>query len=235
MEKVNYIAQLNEVFKRFNEDPKIKQGHITLYLALFQKWNREFFRKTIRVNGREIRKWAKIKSKTTYHAHLKDLVDWGFLEYFPSFKPSVGSCIRMMVYNLKIDTTCDTTTGTTSVQKMDSYPLEPVQKLVPSLKQKNKNLNKQSKRGARLFEKDVIEFFQKNNWPEIEASKFYAYLKSQHSKAPNGVEISNWRKLARNFQENEFKCIKQEERSPISGYVKRMERFRKDDDFRRGQ
>jgi len=36
MEKVNYIAHLNAAFERFNNDYKIRQGHITLYLAFFQ-------------------------------------------------------------------------------------------------------------------------------------------------------------------------------------------------------
>lgn len=37
MENVNYIKHLNAVFERFNSDERIKQGHITLYLAFFQK------------------------------------------------------------------------------------------------------------------------------------------------------------------------------------------------------
>jgi len=41
MGNVNYIKQMNTLFERFNRDERIKQGHITLYLAFFQKWNRE--------------------------------------------------------------------------------------------------------------------------------------------------------------------------------------------------
>tara|TARA_R110002167_G_C12705596_1_gene654418 strand:+ start:16142 stop:16288 length:147 start_codon:yes stop_codon:yes gene_type:complete len=48
MDKVNYIAHLNAAFEKFNRDERIKQGHITLYLAFFQKWNREFFKKRLR-------------------------------------------------------------------------------------------------------------------------------------------------------------------------------------------
>ena len=47
MEKVNYITHLNAIFEMFNNDERIRQGHITLYLALFQKWNRKFFKKFI--------------------------------------------------------------------------------------------------------------------------------------------------------------------------------------------
>lgn len=47
MENVNYITHLNTVFDLFNNDDRIKQGHITLYLAFFQKWNRKFFKKLL--------------------------------------------------------------------------------------------------------------------------------------------------------------------------------------------
>jgi len=98
MEKVNYIVHLNAAFEKFNEDERIKQGHITLYLAFFQKWNREFFKKTITVNRTSIMERAKFKSKTTYHNYLKDLNDWGYLNYFPSFHPARGSKISLFIF-----------------------------------------------------------------------------------------------------------------------------------------
>ena len=98
MEKVNYITQLNTVFEHFNKDHRIKQGHITLYLAFFQKWNREYFKKTITINREQIMDRAKIKSKTTYHNYLRGLNDWGYLQYYPSFNPARGSEIKMAIF-----------------------------------------------------------------------------------------------------------------------------------------
>ena len=98
MKKVNYIIQLNEAFERFNNDDRIKQGHITLYLAFFQKWNREYFKKTITINREWIMEKAKIKSKTTYHSYLKDLNDWNYLQYCPSYHPTKGSKIQMSIF-----------------------------------------------------------------------------------------------------------------------------------------
>ncbi len=206
MEKVNYIVQLNEVFKRFNENPKIKQGHITLYIAFFQKWNREYFKKKITINSKEIRKWAKIRSKTTYHSHLKDLVSWGFLKYFPSSTPKAASRIEMMVYSLKIEPS----SGSSSVQKMDRSLIKHVQKLVPSIKQINTNKNKQ---GSPIFQKDIIDFFKENKWPEIEAKKFYIYIKSKKWKT------DNWKMIAQIYAKNDFKLKGPERRSPFFGYV----------------
>lgn len=136
MVKVNYIFHLNEVLERFYNDTGVKQGHIALYMAFFQKWNHEFFKPMITVNKRFIMERAKFRSKTTYHNHLKDLSDWGYLQYFPSFHPARGSRIKMSIFGTGIDTSTYTTTGTSSVQKLASRVPEPGQNLVTSYKQK---------------------------------------------------------------------------------------------------
>ena len=137
MEKINYIAHLNAVFERFNNDERIKQGHITLYLAFFQKWNREFFKKTLTINREFIMEKAKFKSKTTYHNYLKDLNDWGYLNYFPSFHPARGSKVKMSIFG----TTSGTSSGTPAYQKMANSVPELGQNLVPSYKLKTKENN----------------------------------------------------------------------------------------------
>lgn len=54
MRKVNgklyYTVQHRTVFEHFNEDQRIKQGHIALYMVFFQKRNREYFKKAITIN-----------------------------------------------------------------------------------------------------------------------------------------------------------------------------------------
>ena len=87
MDKVNYITHLNTTLEKFNADERIKQGHMTLYLAFFHLWNRKFFKETLTINRELIMERAKIKSKTTYHNHLRDLDAWGYLTYYPSYHP----------------------------------------------------------------------------------------------------------------------------------------------------
>ncbi|WP_144962431.1 hypothetical protein [Gillisia sp. Hel_I_86] len=131
MEKVNYIIQLNAVFERFNNDDRIKQGHITLYLAFFQKWNREYFKKTITINREWVMEKAKIKSKTTYHNYLKELNDWSYLQYYPSYHPARGSKVQMSIF------------FSSDSQKLANSIPAPGQNLVPSYKHKTiENLNK---------------------------------------------------------------------------------------------
>lgn len=218
MNKVNYIIHLNAVFERFNNDERIKQGHITLYIAFFQKWNKEFFKKIITVNRELIMKRAKFKSKTTYHNHLRDLDAWGYLKYYPSYHPSRGSKITMT----RACTTFGTSTGTQKVQNLANSVPELVQNMVSSYKQKTKeNFNKLAK--ANFNEKEVISFFKKNNWPEIEARKFYAFIKSKKWKT------DKWQIIAKIFVKNNYKLDEPKPTSPISGYLNRIEKLRNKD------
>ncbi|WP_437372125.1 hypothetical protein [Maribacter litoralis] len=210
MEKVNYIIQLNEAFERFNNDDRIKQGHITLYLAFFQKWNREYFKMTITINREWIMEKAKIKSKTTYHNYLKDLNDWGYLRYYPSYHPARGSKVQMSIF------------FSSDGQKMANCVPEPGQNLVPSYKHKTKeNLNKLARPKNELV---VLNFFKENNWPVMEGKKFYAYYQANNWTLSRGFKIKNWKESAKKYVEKGFK-IKEEYTSPISGHLDNLRRF----------
>lgn len=219
MGKVNYITHLNEALERFHDDIRIKQGHITLYMAFFQKWNREFFKSTLTVNRELIMERAKIKSKTTYHNYLKDLNDWGYLHYFPSFHPARGSRIKMYSFG----TSTGTATWTGSVQKMDGSVPKLGQNMVPFLKHKTKeNLNKQ----ARPFnELEVLLFFKENEWSAHEGKKFFAHNQSKNRKLNKGHKIKDWQEAARNFVEKGYQIKKEVGRSPISGYVDNLRKY----------
>ena len=204
MEKVNYITHLNAVLETFNNDERIKQGHITLYLAFFQKWNREFFKKIITINRELIMKKAKFKSKTTYHNYLRDLNDWGYLKYFPSYHPARGSKIQMTIF------------FNSDGQNLANCVPEPGQNLVTSYKHKTKeNLNKLARPKNEL---EVLSFFKENNWPAIEGKKFYVYYQAKNWKLSRGLKIKNWKESARNYVEKGFK-IKEKYTSPFSGYL----------------
>ena len=214
MEKVNYIIQLNEAFERFNNDDRIKQGHLTLYLAFFQKWNREYFKKTITINREWIMEKAKIKSKTTYHNYLKDLNDWGYLRYYPSYHPAQGSKVQMSIF------------FSSEGQKLANSVPEPDQNLVPFNKHKTlENLIKLARPKNELV---VLNFFRENNWPVMEGKKFYTYYQDKNWILSRGFKIKNWKESAKNYVEKGFK-IKEQYTSPISGHLDRLHTNRNKD------
>ncbi|WP_319481280.1 hypothetical protein [uncultured Draconibacterium sp.] len=94
---MNYIRHQTGLFERFAEDERINPFHISLYLALFQLWNRNRFRNPFPIQREEIMFLSHIGSVNTYTRTIKQLHQWGYIIYIPSFHPSKGtkvSCIN---------------------------------------------------------------------------------------------------------------------------------------------
>ncbi|HEA29094.1 MAG TPA: hypothetical protein ENH91_03725 [Leeuwenhoekiella sp.] len=117
--------------------------------------------------------------------------------------------------------TGNTINGTSTVQNLDGNVPEPGQSLVPSYKHKTKeNLNKQPNVIFNEFE--VLKFFEKNNWPEIEGRKFYAYNRLKKFILKDGKTKINWQTAAVIFFKNGFKIKNPDQTSPISGYLENL-------------
>ncbi len=95
MEEINYIKHLNGVFENFVKDKRLNPTHISLYIALFQLWNNNFFKLEFYINREEVMVLAKIGSKSTYHRCIKELSHWNYILYTPSHNPFKGSRIKM--------------------------------------------------------------------------------------------------------------------------------------------
>lgn len=188
---MNYIRHLNAVFQEFAMDSRLNPTHISLYIALFQFWNINRFRETFYINREEVMQMAKIGSKATYHRCLKNLNDWTYILYLPSHNPYKGSQIKMLKFGTSSGTSTDTTTGTSSEQVEG-------QALVPYI-----NINKQKenihKRKLPKNENDVVVFFKKQNWPIIEAKKFFNHYNSIGWKLGGKIKITDWHSTAENW------------------------------------
>ncbi|NGY36834.1 transcriptional regulator [Flavobacterium sp. XN-5] len=88
---MNYIKHLTGFFNKSNQDASISPTHISLYLALFQRWNLNRFKNPIIISREEMMTTAKIKSKGTYHKCMKELHEKKYVIYKPSFNPYEGT------------------------------------------------------------------------------------------------------------------------------------------------
>lgn len=140
MDKINYIKHLNGVFEQFSKDSRLNATHISLYVALFQCWNNNFFREEFYINRQEVMAFSKIGSKSTYHRCIKQLSHWKYLLYSPSKNPYKGSKIKMFDFG--------TSTGQVLYQHSPKNETSTGQVVVPIIKhiqtiENNKNKNKQ--------------------------------------------------------------------------------------------
>jgi len=92
---MNYIRHLTGFYEKIHEDPRLNPTHISLYLALFQFWNLNHFQNPISISRHEMMKLSKIAAYGTYHKCIKELQEFGYIEYLPSFNPYKGSLVNL--------------------------------------------------------------------------------------------------------------------------------------------
>jgi len=78
MEIVNFVAQTIS-------DSRINKGHIALYAALIYLWSKQSYTGPLNIVSHEIMPLAKISSTPTYHTLIRQLAEFGYIKYIPSF------------------------------------------------------------------------------------------------------------------------------------------------------
>jgi len=135
--EINYIKHLNGVFGQFSKDSRLNPTHISLYIALFQFWNTNYFKSEFFINRDEVMQCAKIGSKSTYHRCIKELDHWSYIVYTPSHNPFKGSKIKMFDFGTSAGQAVDpsrTVIGTSSGQAV-----VPINKHIQTLKNQKNN------------------------------------------------------------------------------------------------
>jgi hypothetical protein len=140
LENINYIKHLNAVFVHISKDSRLNPTHISLYVALFQIWNNNFFKKEFYINREEVMDFSKIGSKSTYHRCIKELTHWKYILYTPSHNPFKGSRIKMFDFGTSIGQALYQ--SNTNIETSSGQALVPINKHIQTI-ENTKNKNKQ--------------------------------------------------------------------------------------------
>jgi len=97
---MNYIKHLTGFFDRVVPDDRLNPTHISHYLSLFQYWNLNRFQNPISICRDEVMKVSKIAAKATYHKCMRDLNNFGYVQYLPSYNPFKGSLVHIVTLDL---------------------------------------------------------------------------------------------------------------------------------------
>lgn len=93
---MNHIFHLNAFFEKAINDSRLNSTHISMYMSLFQCWNKNLFKNPLSISRAEVMKGSKIQALATYHKCIKELNAYGYIEYQPSNNPYRGSTVRML-------------------------------------------------------------------------------------------------------------------------------------------
>ena len=90
------LKELTSFYSAIKNDNRIGTTHISLYMALFQFYNINKLNNPIVITRTEVMEIAKISGLATYHKCMRDLVEFGYIQYLPSFNPSIGSRVNLL-------------------------------------------------------------------------------------------------------------------------------------------
>ena len=91
------VKELTNFYSAIKSDPRIGTTHISLYMALFQFYNLNRLTNPILITRTAVMEVAKISGLATYHKCMKDLVEFGYIEYQPSYNPSISSQVVLLM------------------------------------------------------------------------------------------------------------------------------------------
>ncbi|KDN56684.1 hypothetical protein [Flavobacterium seoulense] len=224
---MNYIKHLTGFFNKSNQDKTINPTHISLYLALFQRWNLNRFKNPIIISREEMMVTAKIKSKATYHKCMKELHQKKYIIYKPSYNPYEGTEVILPdLSNIDKNESTEVTIINYERTKLNNEPSRTVtglknERTEPKNSQvdeqvhiyNNKTLENNNKTIYTPEERKeesksefiaptielVKEFFQEKKVSSIEAEKYFNYYSSNGWKVGGKTQMKDWKAAARNW------------------------------------
>lgn len=87
--------QFDGAYHQLSNDRRISVWHISLYIALLYKWYKNDLQNPFQITRKETMRMAHIGSIATYHKCIKQLQEYGYIKYAPSYHPSLGSQISL--------------------------------------------------------------------------------------------------------------------------------------------
>ncbi|CAA9197282.1 hypothetical protein FLA105534_01555 [Flavobacterium bizetiae] len=95
--KANSIEDsLSVFFAATEKDLRIGSIHLGLFAALLRYYSICGFVNPIKAYSYQIMPLAKISARTTYHRHIRELSQYGYIRYEASFKKNKPSCIYLL-------------------------------------------------------------------------------------------------------------------------------------------
>lgn len=87
---------LSNYFERIVSDERLFSTHISLCIALFYFSNCEHPSRPFQVSRSKLMRFSRIKSIATYHKNIRDLNNFGYIDYKPSWHPLKGTQVKIL-------------------------------------------------------------------------------------------------------------------------------------------
>lgn len=181
---INFVSLFRYALLRIVHCNNVTYRDVSLYYSILQCWNKYRFPELLSINQEELLEFSKIGSTNTYRTSLYNLQKNGFIKYYPSRDPSLGSKISICIDKSVLG------------QNLTYSKVRDDLELSSSL-----NNSKQEQTYKTPEKKEVINFFIKNKSSEKVAEQFFNLneaLSWKHKDQP----ILRWKSYAKNYINN---------------------------------
>ncbi len=91
------MQKLLDFFNCIEHDARITTAHISLYTSLWKLWKDRGGEQPLCLFSREVMGVCKISSYSTYHKTIRQLHEFGYINYVPSFNHFRGSQVYFIL------------------------------------------------------------------------------------------------------------------------------------------
>jgi len=95
-DKMSMDTKMGVFISNIRNDPRIAPSHISLFVAIIQYAKEHDFANPLVVSKRELMSLAKISCEGTYYKNIRQLHEYGFIKYIPSYNRFDGSEIYLL-------------------------------------------------------------------------------------------------------------------------------------------
>ncbi len=95
------FSPLSRFYRAIANDPRISSTHISIYMALLQRWNLSGGYNPVEIERADVMKAAKINARQTYNKCINELQDYGYIRYEPAPNGSVSSRVFLFEREMK--------------------------------------------------------------------------------------------------------------------------------------
>lgn len=90
------IKELTKFYEAIQNNPRIGPSHISLYMALFHLYNLNGYSNPFHISRKTVMEIAKIGGFATFHKCIKDLNEFGYIQYSPSYNSAIQSQVSLV-------------------------------------------------------------------------------------------------------------------------------------------
>ena len=96
MTKNDHQIIISLIAKNIWQDERLHSSHISLFFTLFLLYQENLCKNPINVTREKL---MAIGSKATYHKCIKQLAEFGYIKYLPTYNSFIGSAVIIKALN----------------------------------------------------------------------------------------------------------------------------------------